>query len=134
MSALVLVAMVCSQPSIEASEKKIKELHKERITILKELVDQVVTQFRSGVAGYAEVLDARMLLQKSELDAAEKSSDRIAIYQKTIEDLKASQEWVLAMVKAGKETNAAVLKIKARRLEVEILLEQERIKAAKEKK
>jgi outer membrane protein TolC len=119
---------------IEESTKKIKELQKERIATLKEVVEQAATLYKSARVSYEEVLDARMQLLKAEVDAAEKESDRITLYKKTIDALKQYEEWAQARVEAGRETAAALLKIKARRLEVEIKLEQAKIKEAKEKK
>lgn len=133
MSALILAAMICSQanPATEGPAK-IKELQKERIDTLKDLVDQLGKLYGSGLVESGEVLEARMLLFKAELDAAE--TDRVGIFQKTVEALKAQEELARSKVRVGRGTNAAVLKIKARRLEVEIQLEQEKIKEAKEKK
>lgn len=119
---------------IDESAKKVKELRKERIAILKELVDQATRAFQSARASYEEVLEAQMLLLQAELDAAEKESERIAIYQMAIDALKQSEKLAAARVQAGRGTQAAVLRIKARRLEVEIQLEQAKIKEAKEKK
>jgi hypothetical protein len=67
MSVLVLVAMILSQPSPEVSEKKIKELQKERVTNLRELEDQIVKQYDNGIAECSDALDIKMLLQKVEL-------------------------------------------------------------------
>jgi hypothetical protein len=79
-------------------------------------------------------LDARILLLKAELEAAEKGSDRILLHTKIIETLKRYEEVAKARREAGRGTAADVLKIKERRLVVEILLEQEKMKEAKEKK
>jgi len=112
----------------EESAKKVKELQKERIAALKEVVQLAGHLYQSGRAEYAEVLDARLLLLEAELDAAEKESDRVALYEKAIAALKEYEKWATARVEGGRGTQAAVLKIKARRLEVEIALE--RAKAA----
>jgi hypothetical protein len=117
---------------IEASAKKVKELQKERIATLMELVDQTAALFRIAKASYPEVLEAQMLLLKAELETAEKESERIALYQKTVDALKVSEAVAIAQVEAGRGNHAAVLRIKARRLEVEILLEQAKMKLAKE--
>jgi outer membrane protein TolC len=144
MSALFLSATLVMTPAqdkvnpskeqIEESVKKVKELQKERIDTLKELTEQITKLAQSGRVEFGEVLEARMLLLKAELDAAEKESDRIALYQKTIDTLKEYEERANAQVKAGRGTAAVGLKIKARRLEVEIQLEQAKVKHAKENK
>ncbi len=121
----------------EESAKKIKELQKERLATLEALVDATSTLFRRKLVDYPEVLEASLLLLKAELDAAEKESDRITIYQKMVEVLKQYEK----IAELGKQfprrpgdTEAAVLKIKARRLEAEINLERAKAKAAKESK
>jgi hypothetical protein len=125
-----------AQPKGEAEEpaKRIKELRKERIETLKEAVDHAVTAFTKGsvgVRGYEEVLEAQVLLLQAQLAATEKESERITLYQRTIETLKQHEKVAETLVKGGRATQAAVLKIKARRLEVEIQLEKEKAKERK---
>jgi outer membrane protein TolC len=142
MIALILVAALTAASStqdkpsnqIEESAKKIKDLQKERIAVLKELVDHLDTRYKSGTASFEEVLEARILLFKAELETAEKGSDRISLYTKMIDTLNQAEQVAKAQFGVGKVTTGDVLKIKARRLEVEILLEQEKMKEAKEKK
>ncbi len=110
----------------EKSARKVKDLQKERIDTLKELVEQTAKLYQNARIEFAELLDARLLLLQAELDAAAKESERIAIYKQTIDALKGYEEWADARTKSGRGTQAAVLKIKARRLEVEIQLEQAR--------
>src|SRR5579872_6016161 len=117
----------------EESAKKVRELQKERIETLKELVNHAATSYKNGVASYEEVLEARMMLLKAELDVAEKDSDRITLYKKGVDALKEYEDVANAKRRAGQGTAAAVLKIKAMRLEVEIALEQTKAKEAKEK-
>jgi hypothetical protein len=120
---------------IEESAKKIKELQKERIETLKKLVEQTAALFIKGIArSYEEALEAQMMLLQAELDAAEKESDRITACKNTINRLKQYEEVAAANVAAGRATTAAGLRIKARRLEAEIQLEQAEIKEAKESK
>jgi outer membrane protein TolC len=140
-SALIVAASLMTAASaqekpakeqIEASAKKVKELQKERIATLTELVNQAVAAFQKAQASYEEVLEAQMLLLKARLDVAEKESERITLYEQTVAVLKKSEELANTRAQAGRGSHAAVLKIKARRLEVEILLEQAKIKQAKE--
>jgi RNA polymerase sigma factor (sigma-70 family) len=119
---------------IEESANKVKELQKERIATLKALVDQSASLFRSARGSYEEVLEAQMLLLQAELDGAEKESDRITLYKRCVDTLKVYEQWADAQRKAARGTEAAILKIRARRLEVEIQLEQAKIKQAKEGK
>jgi outer membrane protein TolC len=119
---------------VDESSRKVKELRKERIATLKELMDPATGAFRSARASYEEVLEAQSLLLQAELDAAEKESDRLAIYKQTIDALTESERRANARVQVGRGTQAAVLRIKARRLEVGIQLEQAEFKEVRERK
>jgi RNA polymerase sigma-70 factor (ECF subfamily) len=123
-----------SSKEIDESAKKVKELRKERITTLKDLVEGLTVLYRNARIEYGELLDARMLLLQAELDAAEKGADRIALYEKAVDSLKQYEELANAKVRAGRAPGTTVLGIKARRLEVEIQLEQAKAKEAKERK
>jgi outer membrane protein TolC len=133
-AALTVAATAQDKPSIEESAKKIKDLQKERITVLKELVDHFSTRYKAGQASSEELLDASILLFKAELETAEKGSNRISLYTKMVDTLNQFEQFAKAQFGVGKVTTGDVLKIKARRLEFEILLEQEKMKEAKEKK
>jgi hypothetical protein len=117
----------------EGPAKTVKELQKERIATLKEMVEQISEQFKNPRlhVSFDELLEARLLLLKAELDAAEKESDRINLYKSTIAELKKYEEWADGRVKMARGTVATVLKIKARRLEAEIDLARAKAKVAK---
>lgn len=122
---------------IEESAKKVKELQKERIVTLKEMADLISRLSSRSVNGRAsneEVLEARLLVLKAELDAAEKESDRITIYKNIVDELKKYEKFADAQVKFARGTVATTLKFKARRLEAEIDLERAKAKEAKETK
>lgn len=140
-SALIVAASLMTAASaqetpvkeqIEASAKKVKELQKKRIATLVDLVEQTAAAFQRAQASYEEVLEAQMLLLKARLDVAEKESERITLYEQTVAALKRCEELANARVQAGRGSHTAILKFRARRLEVEILLEQAKIKQVKE--
>ncbi|QJW93166.1 RNA polymerase sigma factor [Frigoriglobus tundricola] len=118
----------------DESARKVKELRKERMAALKELTDITLGLYKNARASYDEALDARLLLLQAELDVAEKESDRVALYKETVTTLKQYEEYADTRVKAGRGTVAAVLKLKAKRLEIEIALEQAKAKGVKEGK
>jgi outer membrane protein TolC len=112
---------------IEASTKKVRELQKERIATLAAVVDNA---FRLAQAGRVEISDLskeRMSLLKAEVDIAEKESDRIALYRKALETLKEYHALATARFQSARATELHIFQIKARILEVEILLEQSQI-------
>jgi hypothetical protein len=117
----------------EEPAKTVKELQKERIATLKEMAEQISEQFKNPRfrVSFDELLEARLLLLKAELDAAEKESDRINLYKNAIAVLKEYEEWADTRVKLARGTVASVLKIKARRLEAEIDLARAKAKEAK---
>jgi hypothetical protein len=121
---------------IEESAKKIKELRKERIDILEKLVETTAELFKVQRARvpYEDVLEAQLLLLPARLDAAEKESDRVKLYEQTIAVLKQLEKLAENNVVAGRGTQVPVYKTKARRLEAEIQLEQAKIKEAKQSK
>jgi hypothetical protein len=110
---------------------RIKDLQKERIATLKELVDQAAAGFKTARVSYEEVLEAQLLLLKAELDAAEKESERITLYERTVEVLNQSEKVASSRAQTGRGSQAAVLKIKARRLEAEIELERAKAREGK---
>jgi hypothetical protein len=118
----------------EESAKKVKELQKERIATLKEMVDLTAARFQSVRASYEEVCEATLLLLKAEVDAAEKQADRITHYKNIVDLLKGYEQWADGRVKSAQAPASSVLKVKARRLEAEIDLERAKAKEAKEAK
>jgi outer membrane protein TolC len=119
---------------IEKSAKKVKELQRERIATLKQMVDVNSRLEERGMVSLEEALEARVLLLNAELDAAEKESDRVTLYKKIVDVLKGYEKFAEERVKNAGGTPVPILKVKARRLEAEIHLEQEKAKEDKEAK
>ena len=111
---------------VQKSADKVKELQQERIATLKTIVEMETALHKMGSASPESVLEARMLVCEAELDAAENESDRITILKNLVQVLKDLEESAKARKKAAEGTEAAVLKVKARRLEAEIRLERRR--------
>ncbi len=119
---------------IEEPAKTVKELQKERIATLKQAADAIAALYKIRRAPYEEVLEARLLLHKAELDAAEKESDRITLYKNIVDELKEFEMFADKQFKAARWTVASFLKVKARRLEAQIDLERVKAKEAKKAK
>jgi hypothetical protein len=119
---------------IEESAKKVKELQKERIATLKQMVDVDSKLERDRVVSFDEVIEARLLVLNAELDAAERESDRVTLYKNIVDVLKEYETFAERTAKIAKVTTASVLKVKARRLEAEIHLERAKAKEAQEAK
>jgi membrane fusion protein (multidrug efflux system) len=115
---------------VQKSAKKVKELQKERLAVLRALRDQLARLYQNARVGIDELLEARVQLFQAELDAAEKQSDRLTLYKNLVEELKQYEKIAHAKVEAGQGLKTSVLKIKARRLEAEIHLEQAKVAKA----
>lgn len=140
MSALIVAAALltaagaqekASSDDVTASANKVKELQQERIAILKMVVETGLKLVTSGHLELREVSESRMALLKAELDATDKEADQIALYKEALESLKQYEALAKAAKEAARATSLDGLAIRARRLEVEIWLEQAKIKAAK---
>jgi membrane fusion protein (multidrug efflux system) len=113
----------------QESAKKVRELKKERLATLKEMANVVTNLVQNGRASPDEAYEARLLVLKAELDAAEKQSDRITLYKNFVDVMKRIEEVAHGRYVNARGTHAAFLKIKARRLEAEIHLEQAKVKS-----
>ncbi len=106
------------------SAKKVKELRKERVAVLKELTDQLTQLYQRARVEIDVLLEARVQLVQAEVDAAEKLSDRLAFYKNLVEELRQYEKIAQGRAEAGRGAMTAVLRIRARRLEAEIHLEE----------
>ena len=117
-----------SKDEIEASAKKVKELQRERIAILRSAADVSVTLARNARIQASEAIEDSIALLEAELEAAETESERISLYGKTVESLRGLEELARAQKEAARGTELDLLRIRARRLEVEMQLERAKIK------
>jgi hypothetical protein len=122
-----------SKDKTEESAKKIKELQKERIATLKEMVDAISRMREQQLASYQDVAETKLLLLNAELEVAEKGSSRIALYESIVDVLKEGEKFAYDARNTGSNT-ARYLKVKARRLEAEINLERAKAMEAQEAK
>lgn len=114
--------------------KKIKELQKERIATLKQAAEVSLRLAQRDRLDVQEAVEDRMTLLKAELEVTEKEPDRITLYTKVLEELKAYEEMAKARHQAARGTELPVHKIKAERLEVEIEIEKAKVLGAKDGK
>jgi hypothetical protein len=123
-----------SQEQLEASAKKVKELQQQRIETLKQALEETNVLYRTARVEYGEVVDAQVQLIEAELEVAESDADRIKLYQNMVDMLKSYEQVADDLAKRAQGTHVAGLKVKARRLEAEIHLEQAKAKAAEASK
>ena len=114
----------------DASVTKVTELQKERIAVLKALVDTVDHLYKNARVSYDELGEAKVLLFKAQLETATKPSERVALCQALVSELKLYEEVAEQAVQRARATRSTSLKIKAARLEAQIWLELAEAKAA----
>ena len=132
LAAILLVASARSQDRAKASRqeqtqetaRRVKELQKERLAALQDLVEITSTLYKSARTTPEELCEARLLLSKAQLETAQTEADRIAIHEKLVNELKLYEEVAEAAVSTARGTRSAVLKVKAMRLEAQIQLEE----------
>ena len=134
MLVLLVATLLVAQDKPDDPAKTVKELQKERIATLEKVVAISTKLAQTGRVEIGEALEARMGLLKAEVELAEKESDRITIYQNALAELTALLKLAQTQFEAGRATELAIHKVKARFLEVKILLEKARIREAKEGK
>jgi membrane fusion protein, multidrug efflux system len=136
MAGILLAAPARPQDKVnpkEESAKKVEKLRKERLATLTELVATATQMYQTGRADLDGLLEARLQLFQAELDAAQKQSDRFTLYQNLVEQLTEFEKIARGRLEAARGSTASVLRIKARRLEAEIHLEQAKAKQSEVK-
>jgi hypothetical protein len=132
MAVLVTAAVAQVSPSKEqpvASSGRFKDLQKELIATLKDSADISFKLAQNARLEFGEALEDRMALLKAELDAAENEAERAALLRQALESLKAYEDVARSLAESARGTQLNMLRVKARRLEVEMQLEQAKVKA-----
>lgn len=110
---------------------KVDELRKERIAILRGVADGSLRLAQSARCEVREALEDQIALHAAELDAAEKESERGALRKQVLDSLTTLEELAQARFAAARGTKLDVLRVRARRLEIELQSEQAKETAAK---
>lgn len=129
--ALLTAAASSQEGKPDESSRKVKELQKERLATLKDLVEVATSLRGRGFMSVDDVYDAKHQLLNAELDAAENDADRIKLLENFVDAVKELEQVADAQKKAAQATHAAILKMKSHRLEAEIALEQAKTKSSK---
>ena len=133
--ALLMAAAVAQEKTPReqpgASAARVNDLRKERIAALHEAADVSLKLAQNARVEVREALDDRVALLTAELDAAGEESGRAAPRKRALDALKAMEELAQARAAHGRGTQLDVLRVKARRLEVEMQVEQAKVTAPK---
>lgn len=119
------------EPQTKSSAAKVDELRKERIAVLRDVADGSLKLAQSGRAEVREALEDQIALLTAELDAAEQESERSAIRKQVLDTLTMLEELAQARFTAARGTKLEVLRVRARRLEIELQSEQAKTTSAK---
>jgi flagellar hook-basal body complex protein FliE len=109
---------------------RLRGLLKERLGTAREMARQVAAAFKAGTASYSRVHQANLAVLEAELDLAETPKARVAVRERFVAAMKEVEERVRQQQKAAVVPASALLEAKLRRLEAEIALEREKIRAA----
>jgi outer membrane protein TolC len=116
------------------SSKKIRALHKERITALQEVVEQLSAAHKNASSSYIDVLQARLQLVHAELDASEGAQERVKCLEKIVELMKEKEALLVQARNSGSTPMWLTLNAKADRIKAEIALEEARGNGVQEPK
>jgi hypothetical protein len=124
LAAATLVSSPAS-PQEKAPEPtdRVKELQKLRIETLRQATEIGLKLYQSGRIEVGQVLDDRITLLKAEVEAAPKA-DHIPLYTQAVASLKQFEDIAKSQHEAGRGTEYSLLRVRSKRLEVEVLLEK----------
>ena len=131
-----VVAIIClttdgSRAHAAAGDSRLKELLKERLTVLQEIADQATRAYQAGQTSFAQLMEARQAAGNAELDLCETDKERIAVLSRLLTEAKEHERIVSEQVKAGAVPSSIGLKAKASRLQIEIAVERITMQTAK---
>ncbi|MEN6497741.1 MAG: hypothetical protein ABFD16_25865 [Thermoguttaceae bacterium] len=106
--------------------KQLQSLLEERRDTLRKLLKHVESQHASGNATEVAVIRASNQLIEAELELVRTKPERIALFEKIVDNLRRAEQWTEARYEAGRCTWEDALAAKAARLQGEINLVRER--------
>ncbi|MEQ8786387.1 MAG: TolC family protein [Pirellulaceae bacterium] len=92
----------------------------------RKLVDLQAQAYRSGEAGFEQLLHAQRQLLEVELELAKTNADRVEILSKQLELAKKAEELATARFKNGDAPSSEILQARIARLRIEVALLKER--------
>jgi hypothetical protein len=119
-----LIVLVFSPTTAPADETRVKELQKERLDILKKIVELKDQAFRHGEVPFLDRSHAYQQMFEAELALCENDADRIKVREKMLEQAKGDEELVSRLARAGEVGPFDLPTVVAKRLTIEIELER----------
>jgi outer membrane protein TolC len=115
-------------------DAKVKELLKERLATLHELVKAATADYHAGRIGFDRVHQATRALLDAELEQCESDKERIKVLEEIVALSKESERNAVQRYKTGAATQSDALMATAGRLDAEIALERAKSKATAQPK
>ena len=112
----------------DAKDSKLKALLKEKLGVLQAVALQTTNAYQTGVAPFAQVLEANQAVTKAELELCDTEKERLAVLEKMLADAKQYEKHVAEQVQSGQAPAASALKARVNRLDAEIALERAKSK------
>jgi hypothetical protein len=131
--AVLLLAIICQSAGaqVKKMDPAVEKLLRERVALLKEVVDAQMTNFETGRANLDDIAYARQVLFAAELELAPTSAERIKIRESLLKDLTDLENRVKAQVEAAVRPTLDFKMARATRLRAEADLLTERKAATK---
>ena len=121
-----------SPPTQAPEPEELRALLIQRKDVLQQILVTVRRQYDAGVSTPTEVRRATMALLEADLDLCKTDGDRIRVHEKLVELMRSEENQIEARVNVGSATSSELAKARAARLDAEIRLLRERVKADKE--
>jgi hypothetical protein len=122
--------LAADEPKLPTEELKIKELQKERLNTLREIVRLMNERFNSGVATQQESAQSVRMMYDAELELCVSDKDRVAVLEKQLAEAKLLEKNADQLARTGQLSTSSNMLAKADRLQVEIALARAKAKMA----
>src|SRR5438876_10700542 len=107
-----------------AQGDKVKELQKERLEILRQILKEATASFQAGTGSVDEVLEASRRALQPELDLCDTDKDRNVVLEKLVAAAKDLEQHAAQLAKTGQAPARVAVKVTVERLQSEIAQEQ----------
>lgn len=108
----------------EPKDAKLKELLKERLSVVREIAKQTESEYKIGKVPFDRVHQALLTVLYARLELCELDKERVVVLEETVALAKGYEEITAHLYKAAKVPASDPLLAKASRLEAEIALER----------
>lgn len=125
--AFVAGTLMSAGSAHEDSARKLRELHRERVETLQQLIQDLESQKSNRQVSRDEIMQTNLQLLRAQLDAAQSNNERMTLHQNIVDLMSEWEDMAEQVVKKAHVERSLYLKAKADRLKAEIDMEQERL-------